>query len=188
MPGTRRTPAAISHELYPDCDVVAFHYRGYAPSTGSPSAEALIADAPLIHDFAVEHCRPRPDHRRRFQHRQRNCRPALGAAQARRAAPRHAVRFPQGGGADALPVAADRLVVRARHRRGEGARAQPACRRRSSPPQRRRSSCRERTAALSAPGKSLAFDRTIARAGHNDIYARSEFHERCARRWTRLPR
>jgi pimeloyl-ACP methyl ester carboxylesterase len=38
--------------------VVAFHYRGYAPSTGSPSAEALIADAPLAYDAAVAATKP----------------------------------------------------------------------------------------------------------------------------------
>jgi len=50
--------AAFLHELYPDTDVVAFHYRGYRPSTGSPSAKALMADAPLVHDFAVERVKP----------------------------------------------------------------------------------------------------------------------------------
>src|SRR5262245_30827367 len=39
--------AEFLHDLYPGHDVVAFHYRGYKPSTGSPSAEALLADAPL---------------------------------------------------------------------------------------------------------------------------------------------
>jgi fermentation-respiration switch protein FrsA (DUF1100 family) len=33
----------------------------------------------------------------------------------------------------------------------------------------------ERTEALREKVPSLAFDRTIARAGHNDIYARSDF-------------
>ena len=42
------------NRLFPDAHVVAFHYRGYRPSTGSPSSEALIADAPLIYDAAVE--------------------------------------------------------------------------------------------------------------------------------------
>jgi len=37
-------------DLYPEADIVAFHYRGYAPSTGAPGAEALIADARIIHD------------------------------------------------------------------------------------------------------------------------------------------
>ena len=43
--------AAQLHELYPEADVVAFHYRGYPPSEGSPSAAALQDDALLIHDF-----------------------------------------------------------------------------------------------------------------------------------------
>lgn len=38
--------------------MVAFHYRGYAPSTGSPSAEALSGDAPLVYDAAVAATRP----------------------------------------------------------------------------------------------------------------------------------
>jgi len=50
--------AVYLHELYPDHDVVAFHYRGYRPSTGSPSADALIADAPLVHDAVVERLKP----------------------------------------------------------------------------------------------------------------------------------
>jgi uncharacterized protein len=46
------------HELYPDAHVVAFHYRGYRPSTGRPSAEALVADAPLVLDFAIDKVKP----------------------------------------------------------------------------------------------------------------------------------
>ena len=42
------------HRLFPDAHVVAFHYRGYRPSTGNPSSDALIADAPLTYDAAVE--------------------------------------------------------------------------------------------------------------------------------------
>ncbi len=45
-------------ELYPQATVVTFHYRGYRPSTGSPSAAALLADAPLVHDFAVARVKP----------------------------------------------------------------------------------------------------------------------------------
>ena len=51
--------AEYLHELFPDDDVVAFHYRGYAPSTGVPSAEALIADAPVVYDAAVARVKPR---------------------------------------------------------------------------------------------------------------------------------
>lgn len=43
--------AAYLHGLYRGADIVTFHYRGYSPSEGSPSAEALKADALLIHDF-----------------------------------------------------------------------------------------------------------------------------------------
>lgn len=45
--------ASFLHNVYPDADIVAFHYRGYRPSTGSPSAEGLIEDAPLVYDFAT---------------------------------------------------------------------------------------------------------------------------------------
>ena len=47
--------AAYLHGLFPDSDVATFHYRGYRPSTGSPSAAALLADAPLIYDHVLEH-------------------------------------------------------------------------------------------------------------------------------------
>lgn len=50
--------AEYLHELFPDDDVVAFHYRGYAPSEGAPSAEALISDAPIVYDVAIERVRP----------------------------------------------------------------------------------------------------------------------------------
>ena len=51
--------AAFLHELYPEADVIAFHYRGYRPSAGSPSAEALMADAPLVYDFAARRVKPK---------------------------------------------------------------------------------------------------------------------------------
>src|SRR4051794_39606109 len=50
--------AEYLHELFPETDVVAFHYRGYRPSAGDPSAEALIADAPLVYDLAVTRLSP----------------------------------------------------------------------------------------------------------------------------------
>ncbi len=37
--------ALYLHGLFPGREVAAFHYRGYAPSTGTPSAEALLADS-----------------------------------------------------------------------------------------------------------------------------------------------
>jgi pimeloyl-ACP methyl ester carboxylesterase len=50
--------AAYLHRLYPQVHVVVFHYRGYRPSTGRPSAEALIADAPMVRDLAVKLVKP----------------------------------------------------------------------------------------------------------------------------------
>lgn len=46
--------ATYLHELYPEAEVVAFHYRGYRPSTGRPSAAALLDDGPLLYDFVSE--------------------------------------------------------------------------------------------------------------------------------------
>lgn len=50
--------AAYLHHIYPEAHVVAFHYRGYRPSTGQPSADALIADAPLVRSLAIELAKP----------------------------------------------------------------------------------------------------------------------------------
>jgi pimeloyl-ACP methyl ester carboxylesterase len=44
------TTALTLHRLFPDRDVVAFHYRGYVPSTGRSSAQALLSDSLLIFD------------------------------------------------------------------------------------------------------------------------------------------
>src|SRR5688500_3230499 len=50
--------AEYLHGIFPEAHVVAFHYRGYRPSTGRPSAKALIADAPLLFDEAVKRVQP----------------------------------------------------------------------------------------------------------------------------------
>ena len=44
--------------IYPEHPVVAFHYRGYGPSGGAPSAASLLDDAPLLLDFARARLRP----------------------------------------------------------------------------------------------------------------------------------
>ena len=51
--------AEYLHNLFPAEDVITFHYRGYAPSKGLSSAEALIADAPLVYDLAVKLVKPK---------------------------------------------------------------------------------------------------------------------------------
>ena len=45
--------ALTLHALFPHRDVVAFHYRGYAPSTGRPSAQALFSDSLIIFDYLL---------------------------------------------------------------------------------------------------------------------------------------
>jgi len=50
--------AALLHDLFPEADVAAFHYRGYPPSEGKPGAAALQADALLIHDFLRRRLHP----------------------------------------------------------------------------------------------------------------------------------
>ena len=47
------TLAVYLQSVFPDRDIVAFHYRGYAPSTGRPSAAAILQDTLPIHDHVV---------------------------------------------------------------------------------------------------------------------------------------
>jgi pimeloyl-ACP methyl ester carboxylesterase len=52
--------ALYLHGLFPDRTVVTFHYRGYAASSGRPSAEALLSDSLLIFDHLRQaHARER---------------------------------------------------------------------------------------------------------------------------------
>ncbi len=50
--------ALYLHRLFPDHEVIAFHYRGYPPSSGTPSAKTLLADSLLIFDH-LQRERPR---------------------------------------------------------------------------------------------------------------------------------
>ena len=51
--------AELIHEIYPGHPVVAFFYRGYAPSGGTVGARQLMDDAPLVHDLVAQRMRPR---------------------------------------------------------------------------------------------------------------------------------
>jgi uncharacterized protein len=42
--------ALYLRSVFPEREIVAFHYRGYGPSAGRPSAAALLKDALAIHD------------------------------------------------------------------------------------------------------------------------------------------
>jgi uncharacterized protein len=168
--------AEYLHEVYFDWDVVAFHYRGYAPSTGSPSADALIADAPLIYDAVVDRLRPE---------RVIGVGLSIGtgiAAQlsAKRGLDGLILVTPF----DSLKAVAQSMypwlpigpffaheIDAATPLRGNSVPvAIIAAERDEIIPQ-------ERTDLLRKSGLNLIFDRTIARAGHNDIYARSDFQE-----------
>ena len=45
---------------FPDAEIVAFHYRGYGPNEGEPSAAALLADALIVHDHVRASAGDRP--------------------------------------------------------------------------------------------------------------------------------
>jgi uncharacterized protein len=45
--------ALYLRSLFPDRDIVTFHYRGYGPSAGRPSADAILQDAELIYDELI---------------------------------------------------------------------------------------------------------------------------------------
>jgi pimeloyl-ACP methyl ester carboxylesterase len=60
--GNGQDAESLAHDLardFPDQQVVVFHYRGYGPSTGTPSQAALLADAVTIYDALTERERPR---------------------------------------------------------------------------------------------------------------------------------
>lgn len=167
--------ATYLHQLYPSADVVAFHYRGYRPSTGSPSAEALIADAPLIHDLAGERVKPERTIAVGF---------SIGSGVAAELATRRKLDglilvtpFDSlaAAAADLYPMLPVKLLFR--HEMDSAA----ALRQVDTPvaiigaaddvlirP--------ARTAALSKAARNVAFERTIARANHNDIYHQPQFH------------
>jgi pimeloyl-ACP methyl ester carboxylesterase len=46
------TMAGLLADLYPQADIVTFHYRGYPPSEGSPGTAAMREDALRIFDLA----------------------------------------------------------------------------------------------------------------------------------------
>lgn len=47
------TLAMYLQSLLPDRDIVTFHYRGYGPSAGRPSADAILEDAERVYDALI---------------------------------------------------------------------------------------------------------------------------------------
>lgn len=168
--------AAYLNALYPDADVVAFHYRGYGPSGGRPSAEALLSDAPGLYDFVVG--RLDPD---RIV--------AIGFSIGGGVAAHLASRRPLDGLILVTPFDSLAAVAREHYAwlpiglllRHHMAPAKDL--RQAATPVALIAGARDRiisparTAALRDAVPSLMLDRTIASAGHNDIYDRPEFQQ-----------
>ena len=167
--------ASYLHELYPAAHVVAFHYRGYRPSAGSPSAEALVADAPSILDAAIARVKPERTVAVGF---------SIGSGVA--------ASLARGGKLEGLVLVTpfDSLQALARdlypwvpgigllfRHELETARSIEG----TDTPTAIVAAAEdeivpaERTDALRTRVSNLVFDRTIERAGHNDLYARSSF-------------
>jgi len=168
--------AEYLHDLYSDHEVVAFHYRGYAPSTGSPSAEALTGDAPLVYDFVAARLKPKRVIAVGF---------SIGTGVAASlSAERKLAGLILVTPFDSLKAVAQSMfpwlpigpffsheidAAEALSKKNRVPVAIIAAERDEIVPT-------ERTDALRKLVPNLVFDRTIARAGHNDIYARSDFH------------
>lgn len=168
--------AEYLHELYPETHVVAFHYRGYKPSGGQASAEALLSDAPLVFDFAVEKMRP-------------NRTIAVGFSIGSGIAAHLAAKRPLKGAILVTPFDSLKAVAQSMYPWlpigpffDHEIDAADAIAKVKVPvavvaAQRDEIVPTERTAALRKKIPNLVFDRSIGRAGHNDIYARSDFQE-----------
>lgn len=166
--------AELLHHLYPQADVATFHYRGYAPSTGAPSAKALLADAPLVYDAAVERIRPARTVAVGF---------SIGTGVAASLARHRKVD----GLVLVTPFDSLKAVAQAlypwlpvgpffRHeidsaREMRGVRAPVAI----VAAERDEIVAAARTDALRSQVPNLVFDRTIRGASHNDIYSKPEF-------------
>jgi pimeloyl-ACP methyl ester carboxylesterase len=168
--------AEYLRDIYPGADIVAFHYRGYAPSGGSPAARTLLADALLVNDEVA----------RRFPGRRIV---AVGFSIGSALAAHVAARRPVAGAILVTPfdslaaVAAGHypwLPVRLLWRHPMEAAADL---RQARVPVaiiaggRDRLIPAARTDALRRAAASLVYDRTIPNAGHNDIYRASAFQQ-----------
>jgi len=168
--------AEYLHELFPDEEIVAFHYRGYAPSKGSPSAKALIADAPLVYDLAVERLRPDRVVAVGFSI---GTGVAAALAEVRKVdqlilvTPFDSLKAVAQSMLPWLPIGLffDHEIDAASPLEKFDVPVAIIAAERDEIVQP------ERTNALRSRVRNLAFDRTIAGAGHNDIYARSDFQE-----------
>jgi pimeloyl-ACP methyl ester carboxylesterase len=175
--------ALYLRSLYPNSEIVAFHYRGYPPSSGHPRAAALLEDALVVFDHLQQE-RPRPVIAVGF---------SIGSGVAAYLA-RHRPLVGQilvtpfdsleALAAEHFPWAPTGLVLRHRidtidYLRGTGTPAALVAAGSDTivPPRR--------SEPLRGAAPNLVLDRTIAEAGHNDLYDHPDFaqamHEALAR-------
>lgn len=163
-------------DLFPDNDVAVFHFRGYAPSTGEPSGEALTDDAALVYDAAVATTKPARVIAVGF---------SIGSGVAAHLAGKRKLA----GLILVTPFDSLKRMAQSmypwlpigpffKHEIDAGS---PLSR--STVPvaiiaaENDEIVARGRTDALRKLVKRVVFDRTIANSGHNDIYARADFRE-----------
>jgi hypothetical protein len=166
--------AELVHGIWPEVDVAAFHYRGYPPSTGAPSAKALLADAPLLLAALREQVRPARTITVGMSVGSGVAASLAGSGEVDGAVlvtPFDSLAAVARGHYPWLPV---RLLFR--HEIDAAA----ALRRSRAPvaiiaAERDRIIPSERTAALRRSIPELVFDRTIPTAGHNDLYGQAAF-------------
>lgn len=168
--------AEYLHELFPDHDVAVFHFRGYAPSTGAPSSEALIEDAALVYDKAVAIAKPARTIAVGF---------SIGSGVAAQLAGKRKLA----GLILVTPFDSLKGVAQSmypwlpigpffEHEIDAGAPlAQSKVPVAIIAAEHDEIVARARTDALRELVPNLVLDRTIAHAGHNDIYARADFRE-----------
>jgi pimeloyl-ACP methyl ester carboxylesterase len=166
--------ATYLHRVLPEAHVIAFHYRGYAPSTGNPSAQALKDDAPLVYDRAVDLVGPERVVAVGF---------SIGSGVAANLSrhreldglilvtPFDSLKLVAGDLFPWLPIGPffQHEMAAADDLRGGATPVAILAAEQDDivlPP---------RTAALRREVPNLVFDRTFAGAGHNDIYQRSDF-------------
>jgi pimeloyl-ACP methyl ester carboxylesterase len=168
------TVAAYLHDIFPEADVVVFHYRGYYPSTGASSAQALLDDAPRVYDLAVRRLRPRRTFAIGF---------SIGSGVAASLAPRR----PLDGLILVTPFDSLKAVAAGQVKwlpvrwlfRHEMAPAKWLAG--SSVPAALIAGDRDtlilpaRTEGLRRAAGNIVYDKTIRGAGHNDIYDRPQF-------------
>jgi uncharacterized protein len=167
------TMALLLHDLLPGAEVVAFHYRGYAPSTGYPSVNALLGDALTIFDHLER------ESARRIIPVGFSIGSGVAAYLARHRPVAGMILVTPFDSLEALarehfPWAPVGLVLRHRMslvdfvRESRVPTAVIAAGRDSIVPHRR-------TEPLRRAVPNLVFDRTIADAGHNDLYGDPAF-------------